>query len=85
MVARMKTTIDIADALLEAAKKAAEREGITLRALVERSLHETLRARSGARSYRLKLVTFKGDGLHPDAADAGWDQLRAAIYEGRGA
>jgi hypothetical protein len=81
----MKTTIDIADALLEAAKKAAEREGITLRALVERSLHETLKARPGARGFRLELVTFKGDGLHPDAANAGWENLRAAIYEGRGA
>jgi hypothetical protein len=81
----MKTTIDIADALLEAAKKAAAREGITLRALVERSLHETLKARRGARGFRLALVTFKGDGLHPDAADAGWDHWRAAIYEGRGA
>jgi hypothetical protein len=85
MVARMKTTIDIADALLEAAKKAADREGITLRALVERSLRDTLKTRDAARPFRLKIVTFKGDGLHPDAADAGWDQLRAAIYEGRGA
>jgi hypothetical protein len=85
MVAHMKTTIDIADALLAAAKKAAEREGITLRALVERSLHETLKTRTGGRGFRLKLVTFQGDGLHPDAADAGWDRLRAAIYEGRGA
>lgn len=81
----MKTTIDIADALLEAAKKAADREGISLRALVERSLREGLKRREGARPFRLKLVTFEGDGLHPAAADAGWDQLRAAIYEGRGA
>ena len=81
----MKTTVDIADALLAAAKKAADREGITLRTLLERSLHETLKARRGARVFRLKLVTFKGDGLHQDAANAGWEHLRAAIYEGRGA
>lgn len=79
----MKTTIDIADAVLEAARKAADREGITLRALVERSLRQTLAAPRAAAPFRLQLVTFKGDGLHP-AADAGWDQLRAAIYEGRG-
>lgn len=81
----MKTTIDIADALLAAAKKAADREGITLRALVERSLRQALRQPAGGRDFRLELVTFKGDGLHPDAAGAGWEQLRAAIYEGRGA
>jgi hypothetical protein len=85
MVAHMKTTIDIADALLESARKAADREGITLRALVERSLREALKARRTASRFRLKVVTFKGDGLHPQAADAGWEQLRAAIYEGRGA
>jgi hypothetical protein len=85
MVARMKTTIDIADGLLTEAKKAADREGITLRALVERSLRETLKSRRGAQRFRLQLVTFAGDGLHPQAADAGWEQLRAAIYEGRGA
>lgn len=81
----MKTTIDIADVLLEAAKKAADREGITLRALVERSLREALKARGPAKPFRLKLVTFKGDGLLPEAADAGWETLRASIYEGRGA
>ena len=80
----MKTTIDIADAVLEAARKAADREGITLRALVERSLRQTLAARRETTPFRLRLLTFKGDGLHA-AADAGWDQMRAAIYEGRGA
>ena len=85
MVAHMKTTIDIADALLEAARKAADREGITLRALVERSLRDSLKARRTTPPFRLKLVTFEGDGLHPQAAEAGWEQLRAAIYEGRGA
>lgn len=81
----MKTTVDIADALLEAARKAADREGITLRALIERSLRDALKARRTAAPFRLKLVTFQGDGLHPQAADAGWEHLRAAIYEGRGA
>jgi hypothetical protein len=85
MVARMKTTIEIADALLEAARKAADREGITLRALVERSLRQTLATRRTPAPFRLQLPTFKGDGLHPQAEDAGWERLRAATYEGRGA
>jgi len=38
----MKTTIDIADPLLDEARKLAAREGTTLRALVERGLRVRL-------------------------------------------
>jgi hypothetical protein len=42
MGSRMKTTIEISDALLEAAKERAREEGTTLRAVVERGLREVL-------------------------------------------
>jgi hypothetical protein len=80
----MKTTIEIADTLLEAARREAERQGISLRALVEQSLRERLKARGGGPAFRLRFVTFAGDGLQPAAEAAGWEHLRAAIYEGRG-
>ena len=42
MVTHMKTTVDIADSLFEAARRAAARERTTLRALIEEGLYEPL-------------------------------------------
>ncbi|MFL5262469.1 MAG: type II toxin-antitoxin system VapB family antitoxin [Anaeromyxobacteraceae bacterium] len=80
----MKTTIDIADALLREARRAAERDGTTLRALVEEGLRHALRDRSAAQAYTLPDCSFRGKGLHPDAEGAGWDRIRELAYEGRG-
>jgi len=82
----MKTTIEIADALLAEARKVADREGTTLRALVEEGLRETLRSRGeGAPPFQLNLVTFAGDGLQPGVAEGAWERIRDLAYEGRGA
>ncbi len=43
----MKTTIDIADPLLREARKLANREGTTLRALVEQGLRHVIRSYEG--------------------------------------
>jgi Arc/MetJ family transcription regulator len=82
----MKTTIEIADALLAGARKIAERDGTTLRALVEEGLRETLKTRGkGSPPFRLRLVTFAGDGLQPGVAEGAWERIRDLAYEGRGA
>lgn len=66
MVTHMKTTIDIADGLLEEAKKVAAREKTTVRALVEDGLRKTLAERNKrAKPFKLKLITFRGKGLAP--------------------
>jgi hypothetical protein len=80
----MKTTLDISDRLLREARKIATRDRTTLRALVEQGLRKIIAERKGARSFRLRKVTFKGQGLVPELRDADWDKIRDLAYEGRG-
>lgn len=85
MVTHMKTTIDIADPLLEAAKAAAARDGVTLRTLVEQGLRQVLDSRAPAKpAFRLRKASFKGQGLQPAAEAAGWEALREMSYRGPG-
>jgi hypothetical protein len=81
----MKTTIDIADTLLEEARQVAARDHTTVRALVEQGLRHVLAERKQARAFRLRKATFKGEGLQPGVADATWERIRDLAYEGHGA
>lgn len=84
MGSHMKTTIEISDHVLAQAKRAAHRDGTTLRALIESGLRTELARRRGARGgFKLRDASFGGNGLQPAAAQAGWDELRALAYEGR--
>ena len=85
MVTHMKTTIDIAEALLTRAKQVAATEGVTLRELVEEGLRQVLEEREQRASFRLRRATFRGQGLQPDVAAGSWQHLRDLAYEGRGA
>jgi hypothetical protein len=81
----MKTTIDIADPLLEAAKKLAAEKHTTLKAILESALRQTLAAeRRPRKRSRVQTRTFRGNGLQPGLS---WDDcsaVRALTYEGRG-
>jgi hypothetical protein len=81
----MKTTIDIADPLLQRAKRAAALEGTTLKALIERGLHRVLAepAASDA-AFKLRHASFKGDGLRSELHGADWAQVRDLAYGGHG-
>jgi hypothetical protein len=81
----MKTTIEISDPLLRQARKLAEREGITLRALMERGLRRVVAETRHGAPFKLRKASFKGRGLSADLRDATWDKLRDLAYEGRGA
>jgi hypothetical protein len=81
----LKTTIDIADALAREAKELAARESTTLRELVEAGLRMVLRERRKRPGFRLRDASFAGKGLSSEFRDGGWDAIRDAIYEGRGA
>lgn len=82
----MKTTIEIADAALAEARRVAEREGTSLRALIEEGLRRVLDDRRARRTaFRLRRASFKGRALSPDFERAGWAATREAIYRERGA
>jgi hypothetical protein len=84
MGAHMKTTIEIPDALLSEARKMAEQEGVSVKALVERGLRRVLSEHRRATSFRLRKATFRGKGLQAGVRDAGWEALRELAYEGQG-
>ena len=82
----MKTTIDIADALLKDAKRVAARGGVTLRFLVEQGLRRVLdERRREAPGFKLRKASYKGRGLQPGIDDMSFDGMRERAYEGRGA
>ena len=85
MGTHMKTTIDIADPLFEAAKIASQQRGTTLRALVEMGLRQVLEAPAKSkRAFKLRKASFRGRGLQQGAQGASWEQLREMSYGDRG-
>ncbi len=83
-VSRMKTTVEISDALAAEAKAIADRDKTTLRALIEAGLQLVLRERRRRARFRLRDASFRGEGLQPEFRGASWEQIREAAYdEGR--
>ena len=80
----MKTTIQIPDSLFEEARKLAHQEWTTLKALVEQGLRRIVSERKRRSRFRLRKVTFNGQGLQPRLAGSSWEQIRELSYEGRG-
>lgn len=82
----MKTTVDISEALLAEARRAADRGGTTLRALVEAGLRRVLaEQRRKDAPFRLRDASFIGEGLQAGVASGSWESIRDVVYEGRGA
>lgn len=62
----MRTTVRLDEHLLAEAKKYAAESGRTLTALLEDALRDTLaRRRARPKRARVRLKTFKGDGVRP--------------------
>ena len=80
----MKTTVHIPDTLLEEARKIANQEQTTIKALIEEGLRLTIESRKHKGKFRLRNASFKGKGLQPDAAGASWEKIRDLSYGGRG-
>ena len=81
----MKTTVEISDTLLREVREVAAREGVTLRALVERGLHRVVADTNRSVPFKLRRASFKGKGRQGELGEASWNTLRDLIYTDRGA
>ena len=80
----MKTTVEIAPALLKRAKSLARKEGTTLRALLEEGLREVIHSRAVRPRFTLRDAAVKGKGLQDGVREGDWETVRDLTYEGRG-
>jgi hypothetical protein len=85
MVTHMKTTVEISDGLLRQVKALAQREGTTVRALIEAGLRAVLKEQREKPKFALRDASFRGQGLSDELHGDSWEHMRDAIYEGRGA
>ncbi len=79
MVTHMKTTIELSDAVLKAAKRTARNRGTTLRALIEEGLRQVLREDMARPPFALRRASFRGSGRA--AHTEGWSTVRDLIYQ----
>jgi predicted nucleic acid-binding protein len=81
----MKTTVEIPDSLLQQARHLAAQENTTVKALVQEGHRRLLAERNAGKPFKLRKISFRGNGLQPQMAGAAWQQIRDAAYQGRGA
>lgn len=78
----VKTTLDISDALLERAKRHAQRTHRPLRELVELGIQRILQEESNPPRYQLPDRSVGRAGDENPLEKLSWGQLRDAIYGG---
>ena len=81
----MKTTLEIADPLLEQVRRIAAHDGETLRSLVEQGLRKVVAERSArAKPFKLRDASVGNRG-EPSLYEAlSWEEKRALMYGDRG-
>lgn len=80
----VKTTVEIADELMDRAKALAARRQTTLRALIEQGLRQVLKDQGKSAEFRLRDASVAGRGLSDDYRDKDWTKIRQAAYEEHG-
>jgi len=78
----VKTTIEIADALLVRAKRHAQRSGQPLRAVVEEGLRRVLASEEARPAYELPDVSVGKAGAENPLETMSWADIRGEIYGG---
>lgn len=76
----MKTTVDLADALLSRAKRHAKRTGRPLRVLIEEGLRRVLDEEAAAVEFRLVDKSVGEPGARNPLEGLSWHELRDEIY-----
>lgn len=71
----MKTTVEIADALLEEANRIAAEEETSLQSLLEEGLRSMIERRREQPSFRLRDASFSGNGYQPGVRADDWEQI----------
>ena len=87
MVGHMKTTVNIADALFEELRELAEKEGVTMKSLIQDGIRQVIAEHKKVAKqprYKMRDVSFGGEGVQEGIDLANWPQIRALIYEGHG-
>ena len=77
----MKTTVDIADALLDEAKSVARERDVTLRELIECGLRKELRERATPARKDWPDLSYGAGGLRPPFTEDDWAAIRDASSE----
>ena len=81
-MAKGRSTIEVSDALLLAAKQAAAERKTTLRAVDELALRQHLDGQAPTRP-RVRRHTFRGRGLRAGLSEGNWAAIRERAYERR--
>jgi len=81
----MKTTVEIPDSLLQEARRLAEKEGSSVKVLVEEGLRRIILERKKGKRFRLRKLSFRGKGVQGEVTEGSWEKIRELVYEGRGA
>jgi hypothetical protein len=76
----MKTTVEISPSLIAEARRYAQAEHLTLKALIEMGLRRVLAEQKSRPAFKLRDGSFHGGGLTPEFQNASWEQIRDAIY-----
>ncbi|MEP7100914.1 MAG: hypothetical protein ABI781_10415 [Burkholderiales bacterium] len=81
----MKTTLDIADPLLEQVRSIAARDGETLRSLVEQGLRKVVAERNAkGKPFKLRDASVGAPGGLSLYETLSWEEKRALMYGDRG-
>lgn len=81
MVAHMKTTVEIADALFAEARAEAERRGTSMRSLIEDGLRRVLDSTDDdGPSWELPDLGYGTGGIRPEYLAGGHDAFLEAAY-----
>jgi hypothetical protein len=77
----MKTTIEMPDALFMQARQYANKNNMTMKALIEQALRKIMVKKTAEKPFKLADGSFRGNGLTPEFQNATWEQIRDTIYE----